>query len=61
MNLFLQFLPAAVATGLVLGVSQSRDFNRGLLRGLVNTVMLVGGIALLALLVSIAQNPRLLS
>jgi len=60
MNLFLQFLPAAIVTGMVLGVSQSRDFNRGLLRGLVNSLMLAGGVALLALLVSLAENPRLL-
>lgn len=61
MNLFLQFLPAAIVTGMVLGVSQSRDFTRGLLRGAVNSVMLVGGIVLLAVLVALAENPRLLS
>lgn len=61
MNLLLQFLPAAIATGMVLGVSQSREFSRGLVRGAVNGLMLVGGIVLLALLVALAENPRLLS
>ena len=61
MNLFLQFLPAAFVAGLVLGVSQSRDFKRGLLRGVVNSLMLMGGVMLLAVLVALAENPRLLS
>jgi hypothetical protein len=61
MNLFLQFLPVAIVAGMVLGVSQSRDLKRGLLRGAVNSVMLVGGVVLLAVLVAMAENPRLLS
>ena len=60
MNLFLQFLPAAIVTGMVRGVSQSRDFSRGLLRGAVNSLMLAGGVVLLAVLVALAENPRLL-
>ncbi|KAA0212244.1 hypothetical protein EDM80_10100 [bacterium] len=61
MSIFLQFLPAAIVGGMVMGVSQSRDFSRGLVRGAVNSVLLVGGLAALALLVSMAQNPRMLS
>jgi hypothetical protein len=61
LNLFLQFLPVAVVTGMVLGVSQSKDFSRGLMRGAVNSVLLVGGVVLLAVLVALAENPRLLS
>jgi hypothetical protein len=59
MILVLYFLPAAVASGLVLGVAGSRDFKRGLLRGLLNVVMLCGGLAAIALLVTLAENPAM--
>lgn len=57
MTLILYFIPAAVASGMVLGVAGSRDFKRGLLRGLLNVAMLFGGLAAIALLVTLAENP----
>ncbi|HRJ78765.1 MAG: hypothetical protein HPKKFMNG_00168 [Planctomycetes bacterium] len=61
MSIFLQLLPAALIGGVVMGVSQSRDFARGLLRGAVNSLLLVGGLVLLALLAALAENPQMLS
>lgn len=60
MKLFLHFLPAALAAGLVFGVAGSREFKRGLLRGLLNAVLMVGGLAVLAVLVALAENPAAL-
>lgn len=59
MTLFLYFLPVAVASGLVLGVAGSRDFKRGLLRGGLNVLFMVGGLTALGLLVALAENPAL--
>lgn len=60
MTIFLQLLPAAIVGGMVMGVSQSREFSRGLLRGAVNSLLLVGGLVLLALLVALSENPQML-
>lgn len=60
MNTLLFLLPVAIVSGLVMGVSQSRDFSRGLLRGAVNSLLLVGGMAVLALLVALAEDPTIL-
>jgi len=57
MILFLYFLPAAVASGIVLGLAGSRELRRGLVRGALNSVFLVGGLVTLALLVALAENP----
>lgn len=60
MNTLLFLLPVAIVSGLVMGVSQSRDFSRGLLRGAVNSLLIVGGMAVLALLVALAEDPTIL-
>jgi len=60
MNTLLFLLPVAIVSGLVMGVSQSRDFSRGLMRGAVNSILLVGGMAGLALLVALAEDPTIL-
>ena len=60
MNTLLYLLPVAIVSGLVMGVSQSRDFTRGLLRGAVNSLLVVGGMAALALLVALAEDPTIL-
>ncbi len=60
MNTLLFLLPVAIVSGLVMGVSQSRDFSRGLMRGAVNSILLVGGMAVLALLVALAEDPTIL-
>ena len=61
MKIILQFLPPAFASGFVLGVTQSREFKRGLLRGLLNGVLLAGGVIIAALLVTLATDPSVLS
>jgi len=60
MNTLLFLLPVAIVSGLVMGVSQSRDFSRGLMRGAVNSILLVAGMAVLALLVALAEDPTIL-
>lgn len=57
--LILLFLPAAAVSGMVLGLAGSRDLKRGLLRGALNTALLIGGVAALGLLVAIAGDPAL--
>ncbi len=57
MSYILYLIPAALASGMVLGVAGSRDLKRGLLRGALNTAYILGGMAALAVLVSIAENP----
>lgn len=57
--LVLYYLPAAVAAGMVLGVAGSREFKRGLIRGGLNVLYLVGGMAVLGLLVALAENPAI--
>lgn len=57
MTLFLYYLPAAIAAGLVLGLAGSQDFKRGLMRGGLNVALLVGGMIALGLLVTLAENP----
>lgn len=57
MNYILYLIPAAVASGMVLGVAGSRELKRGLLRGALNTAYILGGMAALALLVTLAENP----
>lgn len=61
MKIILQFLPAAFACGLVMGVTQSREFKRGLLRGLLSGALLAGGVMAAAVLVTLATDPSLLS
>ena len=60
MSTLLYLLPVAAVSGMVMGVSQSREFSRGLLRGTVNSVMIVGGMVVLALLVALAEDPTML-
>ncbi|MBK9975772.1 MAG: hypothetical protein IPP14_13460 [Planctomycetes bacterium] len=57
MSYILYLIPAALVSGMVLGVAGSRDLKRGLLRGALNTAYILGGMAALAVLVSIAENP----
>lgn len=57
MRIILQFLPAAFASGMIIGVTQSREFKRGLLRGLVTSALLAGGVIAVALLVTLATDP----
>lgn len=61
MRMLLHYLPAALAAGLVVGVAQSREFRRGILRGLLNGALLAGGVILLSVLVALAEDPALLS
>jgi hypothetical protein len=60
MNWIWQMLPAALVCGLVMGVSQSREFSRGIIRGLLQAAMLAGGMLVLAALVTLAENPAVL-
>ncbi len=60
MMILLQFLPLAFASGLITGVAGSRDLKRGVLRGLLNGAMLSGGLIVLAILVTIANDPTIL-
>ena len=50
----------AVVSGLVLGVAGSKEFKRGLLRGALNSALLLGGMAALIFLVQLATDPTIL-
>ncbi|MCA8910555.1 MAG: hypothetical protein KDB82_02530 [Planctomycetes bacterium] len=54
------YAPAAVVSGLVLGVAGSKEFKRGLLRGALNSALLLGGMAALIFLVQLATDPTIL-
>ncbi|MBZ0135049.1 MAG: hypothetical protein K8I27_01595 [Planctomycetes bacterium] len=56
----LYYAPVAIVAGLVLGVAGSKEFKRGLLRGALNSVLLVGGMAALIFLVQLATDPTIL-
>ncbi|MCB9894184.1 MAG: hypothetical protein H6839_07040 [Planctomycetes bacterium] len=56
----LYYAPIAVVSGMVLGVAGSREFKRGLLRGALNSALLVGGMAALLFVVQLATNPTIL-
>jgi hypothetical protein len=56
----LLYAPAALLSGLVLGLAGSRDFKRGLLRGALNGTLLLGAMAALILLVQLATEPSVL-
>jgi hypothetical protein len=56
----LYYAPVAVVSGMVLGVAGSKEFKRGLLRGLVHSGMLLGGMAALIVLVQFATSPSIL-
>ena len=60
MTLVLHFLPVALVCGMVLGLSGSREFKRGLVRGALNFVLIVGGMVMLAVLVQLATDPAIL-
>lgn len=57
----LMYVPLAMVSGLVMGVAGSRDFKRGLLRGLLNGALLTGGMAVLVFLVQFSTDPTILS
>lgn len=57
----LMYLPLALISGLVMGVAGSREFKRGLLRGLLNGALLSGGMVALVFLVQLATDPTMLS
>lgn len=56
----LYYAPVAIVSGMVLGVAGSREFKRGLMRGALNSALLVGGMAVLIFLVQLATNPTIL-
>ena len=56
----LMYLPVAVVAGMVMGVAGSRDFKRGLLRGALNSTLLVCGMFALIVLVQLATDPTIL-
>ena len=60
MTLVLHFLPVALVCGMVLGLSGSREFKRGLVRGALNFGLIVGGMVMLAVLVQLATDPAIL-
>jgi hypothetical protein len=57
----LLYIPLAMVAGMVMGVAGSRDFKRGVLRGLLNAGLLTGGMAVLIFLVQLTTNPTMLS
>lgn len=54
------YTPIAIVAGMVMGVAGSREFKRGLLRGLLNGALLAGGMAALIFLVQVATNPAII-
>ena len=60
LDYILYYAPVAVVSGMVLGVAGSREFKRGLLRGALNSGLLVGGMVALLFLVALATDPTIL-
>ena len=60
LDYILYYAPIAVVCGMVLGVAGSREFKRGMLRGALNSVLLVGGMAALLFIVQLATDPTIL-
>ena len=56
----LYYAPAAVVAGMVMGVAGSREFKRGLMRGALNSALLVFGMVALIVLVQLATDPTIL-
>jgi hypothetical protein len=56
----LLYTPAAVIAGMVMGFAGSRELKRGALRGLLNSGLLVAGLAALIFVVQISTDPTLL-
>lgn len=56
----LYYLPVAVVAGMVMGVAGSKEFKRGLMRGALNTALLVFGMAALIFVVQLATDPAIL-
>jgi hypothetical protein len=56
----LLYIPVALVSGLVMGVAGSREFKRGLLRGMLNGALLSGGMVALIFLVQFATDPSIL-
>lgn len=54
------YAPVAIVAGLVLGVAGSKEFKRGLLRGALNSGLLIGGMTALIFLVQLATDPTIL-
>jgi hypothetical protein len=56
----LYYAPVAVVAGMVMGVAGSKEFKRGLLRGALNSGLLVFGMAALIFIVQLATDPTIL-
>jgi hypothetical protein len=57
---FLYYAPVAIGAGMVMGVAGSKEFKRGLLRGALNSGLLVAGMAALIFVVQLATDPTIL-
>jgi len=57
---FLLYAPVALVAGFVMGLAGSREFKRGVLRGLLNGGFLVLGMAVLIFLVQLSTDPTIL-
>jgi hypothetical protein len=56
----LLYAPVAFVAGIVMGLAGSREFKRGMLRGLLNGALLVVGMAALIFVVQLSTNPAIL-
>jgi hypothetical protein len=56
----LYYAPVAIVAGMVMGVAGSKEFKRGLLRGALNSALLVGGMAALIFIVQLATDPTIM-
>jgi hypothetical protein len=56
----LYYAPVAIIAGMVMGVAGSREFKRGLMRGALNSALLVFGMAALIFVVQLATDPTIL-
>jgi hypothetical protein len=54
------YLPVAIGAGMVMGVAGSKEFKRGLMRGALNSALLVFGMAALIFVVQLATDPTIL-
>jgi hypothetical protein len=56
----LYYAPVAVVAGMVMGVAGSKELKRGLMRGALNSALLVFGMAALIFVVQLATDPTIL-
>jgi hypothetical protein len=56
----LYYAPVAIIAGMVMGVAGSKEFKRGLVRGALNSALLVFGMAALIFVVQLATDPTIL-